>query len=107
MGRANRLGEPKECRKGETLMMTSAWTDLDVVLEKVGQDTCIMWRQKAGDVVFPNDTEKIRDDLVHGAQQIQGSYYQIVLRELETLAGHPDRLHIWTQYAKEAAERFA
>jgi len=30
-----------------------------------------------------------------------------VLRELQTLAGHPDRLHEWTRFAKEAAEKYS
>jgi hypothetical protein len=85
----------------------SAWTDLDAVMEKVGQDYCIMWRQKASDVVFPDDSSKIKSDLMDGARRLQGHYYQVVLRELETLAGHPDRLHVWTQCAKEAAAQFA
>lgn len=89
------------------ILVCSAWTDLSTVLEKVGQDYCIMWRQKASDVVFPDDSAKIKNDLMDGAKQLQGSFYQIVLRELETLAGHPDRLHQWTQYAKEAAEKYA
>lgn len=85
----------------------SAWTSLGKVIEKVGRNCCIMWRQKAGDVVFPNDAAKIKQDLLDGASRLQGCYYQIVLRELQTLAGHPDRLHVWTQFAKEAAERYA
>jgi len=87
--------------------VSSAWTDLGAVLEKTGQSYCIMWRQKASDVVFPDDAGKIKDDLVNGAKQLQGHPYQIVLRELQTLAGHPDRLHQWTQYAKEAAEKYS
>ncbi len=66
-----------------------------------------MWRQKASDVVFPDDPAQVRQDLHDGARRLQGIRHQIVLRELETLAGHPDRLHVWTQFAKEAAERFA
>jgi hypothetical protein len=89
------------------IFVCSAWTDLRTVLEKVGQDYCIMWRQKASDVVFPDDTGKIKNDLLQGAKQLQGRFYQIVLRELETLSGHPDRLHEWTRYAKEAAEKYA
>jgi hypothetical protein len=30
----------------------------------------------------------------------------VVMRELQTLAGHPDWLHVWTRLAKEAAARF-
>jgi hypothetical protein len=66
-----------------------------------------MWRQKASDVVFPDDPETIKQALMNGAKQLQGHYYQIVLRELQTLAGHPDRLHVWTRFAKEAAEKYA
>jgi hypothetical protein len=66
----------------------SAWTDLSIVMDKVGRKHCIMWRQKASDVVFPNDTQNVKRALFDGAKQLQGAYYQIVLRELETLAGH-------------------
>jgi len=89
------------------ILVCSAWTDLGTVLERAGGNYCVMWRQKASDVVFPDDPETIKRDLMQGAQQLQGSYHQIVLRELETLSGHPDRLHEWTRYAKEAAEKYA
>ncbi len=85
----------------------SAWTDLVTALEKVGHDCCIMWRQKASDVVFPDDPGTIKGDLLDGTRQLQGHSYQIVLRELQTLAGHPDRLHVWTRFAKEAAEKYS
>ena len=65
-----------------------------------------MWRQKASDVVFPDDVETIRRDLEKGCKQLQGYHYQIVLRELQTLSDHPDRLHEWTRAAKEAAARY-
>jgi hypothetical protein len=66
-----------------------------------------MWRQKASDVVFPDDVSRVRHDLLEGARRLQGCFYQVVLRELQTLAGHPDRLHVWTALAKEAATRYA
>lgn len=86
------------------IFVCSAWTDLAKLLEAVGKSYCIMWRQKATDVVFPDDPETIRRDLLAGAKQLQGRYYQIVLRELQTLRGHRDRLNVWTRYAIEAAE---
>jgi hypothetical protein len=66
-----------------------------------------MWRQKASAVVFAADAAQIRKDLMAGAKQLQGHYYQIVLRELETLAGHRNRLCEWSRHAKEAAEKYA
>ena len=89
------------------IVTCSAWSDLAVIQAKVGQDYCIMWRQKASDVVFPAEVQPVRSALMTGARQLQGCYYQIVLRELQTLAGHPNRLHEWTRCAIEAAEKYA
>ncbi|MBN1810176.1 MAG: hypothetical protein JW909_14015 [Planctomycetes bacterium] len=89
------------------IFVCSAWTDLDRVIEKVGEKHVIMWRQKASDVVFPDDDATIRRDLDEGMKRLKGLHVQIVLRELQTLAGHPDRLHVWTRYAREAAEKYA
>jgi len=89
------------------IFVCSAWTDLDLVLERTNRAYCIMWRQKASDVVFPDDPARVRDDLMEGTRRLQGHYYQIVLRELQTLAGHPHRLHEWTRFAKEAAEKYS
>jgi hypothetical protein len=85
----------------------SAWTDLDTVIEKVGRKHVIMWRQKASDVVFPHDTATLKRQLDAGLRKLRGHHVQIVLRELQTLAGHPDRLHVWTRLAIEAAEKYA
>ncbi len=88
------------------IFVSSAWTDLGTVLSKIGTDYCIMWRQKASDVVYSEES-RVRDDLLKGAENLKGHYYQIVLRELQTLAGNLDRLHVWTRHAIEAAERFS
>jgi hypothetical protein len=65
---------------------------LEAVQNAVGRDYVILWRQKASDVIFPDDVETIRRDLAEGCKQLQGYHYQIVLSELQTLSGHPDRL---------------
>lgn len=87
------------------IFVCSAWTNLDTVIEKVGDRHTIMWRQKASAVVFPDDEAELKRDLDEGTAKLKGLHFQIVLRELQTLAGHPDRLHVWTRLAKEAAER--
>ena len=89
------------------IFVCSAWTDLAAVQDAVGQDYVIMWRQKASDVVFPDDAETIRRDLEQGCRQLQGYHYHIVLRELQTLSRHPDRLHEWTRAAIEMAAKYA
>jgi len=89
------------------IFVCSAWTDLDKVIERCGTDYVIMWRQKASDVVFPDDTDTIRHDLEEGLRRLHGCRYQIVLRELQTLCGHPDRLHLWTRLGKETAAKYS
>ncbi len=89
------------------VFVSSAWTDLDRVLEACGRDYTIMWRQSAAAVVFPDDLAPIRTHLEQGLRKLQGHHYQIVLRELETLQGHPDRLREWAQTAIELAEKYA
>jgi len=89
------------------VFVCSAWTNLDTVLERVGSRYCIMWRQKASDVVLPDDLDSIGADLESGLRRLQGFHYQVVLRELQTLAGHPRRLHDWTRLAIERAAKYA
>ncbi len=88
------------------IFVCSAWTDLDRVIDRVGDRYTIMWRQKASDVVFAEDEATLRRGLEDGLCRLRGCHVQIVLRELQTLAGHPDRLHVWTRLAKTAAETF-
>ncbi|OPZ82828.1 MAG: hypothetical protein BWY76_02576 [bacterium ADurb.Bin429] len=89
------------------IFVCSAWTNLDTVIERVGDRYTIMWRQKASDVVFAEDEHALRAALEDGLRRLRGCHVQIVLRELQTLAGNLDRLHIWTHLAKEAAQRYA
>jgi hypothetical protein len=64
-----------------------------------------MWRQSAQAVVYPADLEPVRRHLEEGMRRLRGCHYQVVLRELETLRGHPNRLREWAQTAIAAAEK--
>jgi hypothetical protein len=89
------------------VFVCSAWTDLERVIEACGTRYTIQWRQHAGDVVFPNDLAPIREHLQQGMRKLQGHCYQVVLRELETLHGHPNRLQEWARTAIDLAEKYA
>ncbi len=89
------------------IFVCSGWSDFNRVLTEVSAQYCIMWRQKASEVILPHDTDAIQAQLQNGAKALQGRPYQIILRELQTLAGHEDRLHVWTRLAKDAAEKYA
>jgi len=89
------------------VFVCSAWTNLDWLLEACGTRYTIMWRQSAAAVTLPDDTEPIQRHLEEGMRKLQGHYYQVVLRELETLHGHPTRLRDWARMGIQAAEKYA
>ena len=71
---------------------SSAWTNLDMVIEAVGSGKVLMWRQKASDVVFAEKAEDLRAHLHEGLRKLEGLHNTVVLRELQTLNGNLDRL---------------
>lgn len=89
------------------IFVSSYWTDLDKVIGACGDRYTIMWRQLSAMVVFADDLGPIRQHLETGMQKLQGLHYQVVLRELETLQGHPNRLQEWAALAKELGEKYA
>lgn len=79
----------------------SPWTDLGRLVEAVGDRHCIEWRQRATDVVFDPDLSRVRKHLERGLTIARGTPIQIVLQELETVNGRPERLREWATLAKE------
>ena len=89
------------------IFVCSAWTDLKKVVDAVGDRYTIMWREKASDIVFADSMEPIRKNQEEAMSIAQGCCTQIVLRELQTLDGRPERLKDWAKSAKEVAAKFA
>jgi hypothetical protein len=87
------------------VFVSSAWTDLEKVADKVGKTHCIMWRHSASDVTCLETLDKVREDTERGVKTLQGCRYQVVLREIESLFGRPTRIYDWAQMAKEIVSR--
>jgi len=89
------------------VFVCSFWTDLDKVITACGSDYTIMWRQSAAQVTLPDTLDEHRRHLENGLRRLRGCHYQIVLRELETLHGHPTRLQDWARLAIDLAGKYA
>jgi hypothetical protein len=89
------------------VFVCSFWTDLDKVVEACGHDYTIMWRQSSAQVTVSDTLDEHRRHLEAGLRRLRGCHYQIVLRELETLNGRPERLRDWARLAIEMAENYA
>jgi hypothetical protein len=89
------------------IFVLSYWTDMDALISACGDAYTIMWRQLSAHVMLSDELDGVRRDLETGAQKLQGIAHQIILREVETLAGHSNRLKEWAEMAIDVAERFA
>ncbi len=89
------------------VFVSSFWSDLDEVIAACGKRYCIMWRQSAAQVTLPDTLDEHRAHLEAGMSRLQGHFYQVVLRELETLHGHPNRLRDWARLGIEMAAKYA
>jgi hypothetical protein len=85
----------------------SFWSDLDKIIDACGQKYCIMWRQSAAEVTLHATLEATEKHLDEGLRKLQGHYYQVVLRELQTEGGHPGRLKEFARLAIAKAEEWA
>lgn len=88
------------------IIVCSAWTDMEQLIRKNSGKNCIMWRHKASEVVCPHDNTAFVEYVNEGAKKLQGNHYQTILRELQTLFNHPERLYEWTQITKEAVAKY-
>ena len=89
------------------IFVCSFWSDLDKVIEACGRNYTIMWRQSAAQVTVNPTLDEHRRHLESGLRRLQGQSYQIVLRELETLNGRPERLREWARLAIDLAGKYA
>jgi hypothetical protein len=89
------------------IFVCSFWSDLDRIIEACGTTCTIMWRQSAAQVTVNPTLDEHRLHLDAGLRRLHGHYYQIVLRELQTLHGRPERLRDWARLAIELAEKHA
>jgi hypothetical protein len=89
------------------IFVCSFWSDLAKVVEACGGRTTIMWRQSAAQVTVNATLDEHRRHLEAGLQRLRGHPYQVVLRELQTLHGRPERLREWARLAIGLAEEYA
>lgn len=89
------------------VFVSSYWTDLDKVVEACGSNYTIMWRQLSADVTVSTDWDRVRKHLREGMQKMKGGYYQVVMREIQTLGPNPKSLHEWARMAIDVATEMA
>ena len=79
----------------------SAWTDLQKVVDALGDKYVIEWRQSAAKVIGAEKIDDLCESFIEGLRIAKGCYIQVMLDSVMTLDGKPDRLREWVSSAKE------
>jgi hypothetical protein len=89
------------------IFVKSPWTDLKIAAEKCQDKFSMVWRQMASDVIFASDLSPIRKQLEEGMAITKGCHKSIILQEVATANGNPQRLYDWVAMAHEVSERLS
>jgi len=89
------------------IFVSGPWTDLETAAAMCRDRACIVWRQKATDVIFTDDLATTRKHLEDGLKLTRGCSRAIVLQEVMTTNGNPSRLNEWVEVAKQSSEAFS
>jgi hypothetical protein len=87
------------------VFVCSYWTRLDKLLDACGTAYTYMWRQLSAHVMVPEDLASYARELEAGLRLLRGHSCQVVLREVESLHGHRDRLKEWADLTIRTVER--
>lgn len=73
--------------------------------ERIGADYAISWRPSPADTVCTSwDTDRIRNLMRNGLDACRGGHVHIILKDIETVQGEPDRLARWVKITRELSE---
>ena len=75
--------------------------------EQIGTDYVISWRPNPADTVSCGfNPDRIRRATREALEITKGLHVDITLKDVETVEGHPERLHEWVQIVREIAEDY-
>jgi hypothetical protein len=86
----------------------SPWANVAVGAAAVGKD--LIFSYKPNPAIMAGETwdlAQVRADLRHVFEVTRGCCVEVLMKDLHTCHGHPERMWEWTRVARELAEEFA
>jgi len=81
------------------------WADLEKCAERIGTDYVYSWRPNPALMVCTDwDPDRIRSIIRQGLAATRGCFVDIVLKDVQTLQGEPERLARWVQLVRDVME---
>jgi hypothetical protein len=82
----------------------SPWADVHKFAEKVGRSTIISWKPNPSWLSGGYNPDWILEQLETSVKALKGCAFEIILEDLRTCAGHPERIAEWVALARRAIE---
>jgi hypothetical protein len=84
----------------------SPFADVAKCAEQIGTDYIISYRPSPADMVsYDFNPDRIRKVLRKDFEAMKGTHFDVTLKDVETVEGHPDRVRKWVQIVRAEIER--
>ncbi len=102
---SNKIGVLKRIPRLRRIAV-SPFADVKRSVEEIGTDYIISYRPSPADMVsYGFDEERIRSILRRDFDLLQGTHFDITLKDVETVQNEPDRIPRWVQIVREEIDR--
>lgn len=82
----------------------SPWCDIEVATEALQDQYVFNWKPNPADLLSGWDDAQLRHDLTHVLQVTQGCRVEMIMKDVQTLGEHSERLARWIQIARQCAD---
>jgi len=89
---------------GIVKLSASPWAQLEKYRDGVPNDVIISWKPNPAWLAQEFDETFIRTELEKGMRILRGKRFEVVLGDLRTCGGHPERIGRWIQLVRESME---
>ena len=82
----------------------SPWADVSKYAEKVGRSAITSWKPNPAWLTDGHDEKWIQEQLNEGVKKLKDCTFEVLLEDLRTCSGKPERIGNWVQMVRRAIE---
>lgn len=83
------------------------WANTRACAEQIGPDYVLSWRPNPAEMVCAGfDPDRIRGILHAGMEATHGCHVEVVLKDIKTVEGEPERLRDWVRITREVTAHY-
>lgn len=90
---------------GIVKLSASPWAQLEKYRDQVPNDVIISWKPNPSWLAGSWDEDEVSERLDQGMRTLRGKRFEVILGDLRTCGGHPERIGRWIQLVRESMAR--